>query len=117
MNRVLTLLLAASCLTAVGQVTDCTNESACNYGEEGECEFPSCGCDCESDCLSGEATILFYPFGGCDLENPPTEFYLPNAEHSCLFSNGYADGDFAEGDSCQLYLNGNLVFEGIPELT
>ena len=40
MNHFFTLLFAAFCLTAVGQV--CENPNACNYGEEGECEYFSC---------------------------------------------------------------------------
>ena len=52
MNRFFTLLLAASCLTAVGQ-EDCLNVLACNYGELEPCSFPEIGKDCFGNCASG----------------------------------------------------------------
>ena len=54
MNRFFTLLLAASCLTAVGQ-EDCHNVLACNYNEQGPCVYPNVGQDCNGDCANSNA--------------------------------------------------------------
>ena len=57
MNRFFTLLLAASCLTAVGQ-EDCLNVLACNYGVSEPCVLPEVGRDCFGDCAGGSPASI-----------------------------------------------------------
>ena len=98
------------------EILGCTSELACNFNSEansddGSCDLPGCGCDCEDNCLSGGTSIYFYPFEPCEYSWPPTEMWLGDEAYACLFSDSET-GHF--GDSCLMYLNGNLVFEGIP---
>tara|TARA_B110000003_G_scaffold111887_1_gene114539 strand:- start:523 stop:2646 length:2124 start_codon:yes stop_codon:yes gene_type:complete len=112
-----TQVLPMSGFTEYGecQIMGCTSAEACNFNPEansddGSCELPGCGCDCENNCIAGEAPIFFYALNSC-FEYPPTEMAIPDEEYWCLFRNSLVN---QEGDSCLLYLNGNLVFEGIP---
>ena len=100
------------------EILGCTSELACNFNSEansddGSCDLPGCGCDCEGNCISGGTSIYFYTFEPCDYFYiwPPTEMALGNEAYACLFSDSETGH---VGDSCLMYLNGNLVFEGIP---
>jgi uncharacterized protein (TIGR02145 family) len=97
------------------QILGCTSAEACNFNPEanlddGSCQYPSCVCDCADNCISGDGPIVFYAYIDCYWW-PPTEFYLPDEDLACLFSNGLEN---QEGESCLVFLNGDLVFEGIP---
>ena len=100
------------------EILGCTSELACNFNSEansddGSCDLPGCGCDCEGNCISGGTSIYFYTFEPCDYFYiwPPTDMALGNEAYACLFSDSETGH---VGDSCLMYLNGNLVFEGIP---
>ena len=81
--------------TPLGMITACDNEYACNFGEEGVCDYLSCvGCTNEA---------------GCDYESD--NVYSTDCDYSCYGCTNAAADNYNSGDPATID-DGSCVISG-----